>query len=69
MRTLFMDLVLVFLVALSPSPTMGFETGSESPNIVILLADDLGWTGLRCFGSDFYETQRKDEVQPQDRRC
>jgi len=30
------------------------------PNIVMLLADDLGWTGLRCFGSDFYETPHLD---------
>ena len=27
----------------------------SKPNIVFLLADDLGWTGLRCFGSDFYD--------------
>ncbi len=33
---------------------------TERPNIVFLLADDLGWTGLRCFGSDFYETPRLD---------
>lgn len=30
------------------------------PNIVFLLADDLGWTGLRSFGSDFYETPHLD---------
>lgn len=30
------------------------------PNIVFLLADDLGWTGLGCFGSDFYETPNLD---------
>ena len=37
--------------------------GSESkPNIVFFLADDLGWTGLRCFGSDFYETPNLDRL-------
>lgn len=38
--------------------------GAESirPNIVFLLADDLGWTGLRCFGSDFYETPNLDRL-------
>ena len=39
------------------------------PNVVLILADDLGWTDLACFGSDFYETpqprparQDRDEV-------
>lgn len=31
-------------------------------NVVFLLADDLGWTGLRCFGSDFYETPNLDRL-------
>ena len=31
-------------------------------NIVFLLADDLGWTGLRCFGSDYYETPHLDRL-------
>ena len=35
---------------------------SARPNIVFLLADDLGWTGLRCFGSDFYETPHLDRL-------
>ena len=44
----------------------GKETGAQEPvsrpNIVFLLADDLGWTGLRCFGSDFYETPNLDRL-------
>lgn len=35
---------------------------AERPNIVLLLADDLGWTGLGCFGSDFYETPHLDKL-------
>ena len=36
---------------------------AERPtNIVFLLADDLGWTGLQCFGSDFYETPNLDSI-------
>ena len=34
----------------------------EKPNIVLFFADDLGWTGLRCFGSDFYETPNLDRL-------
>ena len=29
------------------------ENKSEKPNIIFLLADDLGWTGLSCFGKRF----------------
>ncbi|TWU40541.1 sulfatase [Novipirellula artificiosorum] len=35
---------------------------ADPPNIVLLLADDLGWTGLGCFGSDFYETPNLDNL-------
>ena len=34
----------------------------KKPNIVLFLADDLGWTGLSCFGSDFYETPNLDRL-------
>ncbi|MEM0968053.1 MAG: sulfatase [Verrucomicrobiota bacterium] len=37
-------------------------TASEKPNIVLFLADDLGWTGLSCFGSDLYETPHLDRL-------
>jgi arylsulfatase A-like enzyme len=32
------------------------------PNVVFLLADDLGWTDLGCYGSDFYETPHLDRL-------
>lgn len=32
------------------------------PNIVFILADDLGWTDLRCFGSKYYETPAIDRL-------
>ncbi len=38
------------------------------PNIVFLLADDLGWSGLHCFGSAFYETPNLDRLASQGMR-
>lgn len=38
---------------------------ADRPNIVFLLADDLGWTGLGCYGSDLYETPHLDRLAQQ----
>ena len=38
------------------------DLSSRGTNIVFFLADDLGWTGLKCFGSDFYETPHLDRL-------
>lgn len=32
------------------------------PNVIVLLADDLGWTDLACFGSDLHETPALDQL-------
>jgi arylsulfatase A-like enzyme len=35
---------------------------ADQPNVVLILADDLGWTDLACFGSDLYETPNIDRL-------
>lgn len=35
---------------------------AEQPNIIFILADDLGWTGLGCQGSQYYETPHIDRL-------
>jgi arylsulfatase A-like enzyme len=39
-----------------------FGQTSKKPNIVIILADDLGWSDLGCYGSTFYETPYLDQL-------
>ena len=34
----------------------------ERPNIIFILADDLGWTDLTCQGSKYYETPNIDQL-------
>ncbi len=57
--TRFSLLGLLFLLG---STAQGTDAPNKKPNIVFLLADDLGWTGLGCFGSDLYETPNLDRL-------
>nr|WP_294993660.1 sulfatase [uncultured Sediminibacterium sp.] len=38
------------------------QKNTVKPNILIILADDLGWADLSCYGSSFYETPHLDKL-------
>jgi uncharacterized sulfatase len=40
----------------------GTDSPTKRPNIVFILADDLGWHQLGCYGSKFYETPNLDRL-------
>ncbi len=35
---------------------------AERPNIVLILADDMGWSDLGCYGADLHETPHLDQL-------
>ncbi len=37
----------------------------KQPNIIFIMADDLGWTDVACFGSKYYETPNIDKLAMQ----
>lgn len=37
-------------------------TETSRPNVIFILADDLGWMDLGCYGSSFYETPNLDQL-------
>ncbi|MGD9857052.1 MAG: sulfatase [Planctomycetaceae bacterium] len=41
---------------------MDCACAAEKPNIVLILADDLGWHQAGCYGSAFYETPHVDRL-------
>ena len=52
----------VWLLACLTSAGACTATVPDKPNIILLFADDLGWTDLACFGSEFYETPNLDRL-------
>lgn len=55
----------VILLALLPAlcgVARGDQKAERPPNIVFILADDLGWTDLGCYGSGYYETPNIDRL-------
>lgn len=47
--------ITIFLSAAAPA-------APAPTNVVLILADDLGWTDLHCFGSDLYDTPQVDRL-------
>ncbi len=38
------------------------EEGQKKANVILFLVDDLGWTDLSCYGSEFYQTPHIDQL-------
>lgn len=51
MKSLFVHLIILTLI---------FAARAEQPNIVFIMADDLGYSDLGCYGNDFIETPNID---------
>lgn len=51
-----------FLECLAGGAAAFAAPGRRPPNFVFVLADDLGWTDLGCFGSTFYQTPNIDRL-------
>lgn len=60
-----LGLVVAALVVLFPCTTV---VADSPPNIVFILADDLGWTDVGCFDSSLYRTPRIDAFAQQSTR-
>jgi arylsulfatase A-like enzyme len=49
------------LVAVA-APPLRADDSPKKPNVIFILADDLGWTDLGCQGSKFYRTPNVDKL-------
>src|SRR5689334_2707912 len=55
-------LIVVALVAMNGRGGLSVAAAATRPNIIVILADDLGWTDLGCYGSDLYESPHLDRL-------
>jgi arylsulfatase A-like enzyme len=63
MRTAFLA---VFFLALGSADAWAQDAKpSRPPNIIFILADDLGYTDVACYGSKYYETPNIDRLASQ----
>src|SRR5271168_1647011 len=58
----FITVVAAFALMAGPSEAAAPD---RKPNVVFILADDLGYTDVACFGSRFYETPNIDRMAAQ----
>ena len=57
-----MRLLFILLLCGFVSASAQVRPAAPKLNVVLILADDLGWTDLACFGSDFHETPHLDRL-------
>ena len=50
--------LLIFLLAF----VLPHSSFSAQPNLILILADDLGWADLGCYGNTFNETPNIDRI-------
>ena len=67
MRSRIYALGALIFVGMGPIATSGQEK-TLRPNVVLIVADDLGWADLGCYGSQFHKTPNLDRLAAEGRR-
>lgn len=64
-----MRTTLTLLTALLLAPLAALDAAdAPKPNVIVILADDLGWADLSCYGSTFHESPNLDKLAAQGMR-
>lgn len=65
MNTMNRTTSIINILCVATAIAFGSSAAAAAPNIVLIVADDLGYTDLACFGSDYYETPNIDRLATQ----
>ena len=60
--TCFLFCAILGFILISPT------SATDRPNILLILADDLGWSDLGCYGNKWFETPNLDELASEGKR-
>jgi arylsulfatase A-like enzyme len=64
----FRKALLVLILLVTASSAIAQEKRAVRPNVIIILADDLGWADLGCYGSEYHKTPNLDRLASQGMR-
>ena len=56
------NIALIAPFAFATGTFQGCDTEAQKPNIVFFLVDDLGYSDVGCYGSDYYQTPNIDKL-------
>src|SRR5688572_24422908 len=62
-------LLLLACAFTSDAAALDIPSATNKPNVVLSLADELGWTDLGCYGSDLHGTPSLDRLAREGMRC
>lgn len=62
MKRFIFSLFLIFVFIIVCAKFVRAETRTEKPNILFIMADDLGWADVGCYGSKYYQTPNIDRL-------
>ena len=60
--------IFTLLTVLLLAPLAALHASAAKPNVIVILADDLGWADLSCYGSTFHESPNLDKLAAQGMR-
>lgn len=57
-----LTIIVYSLTLTDPTTATSLERAADQPNIIVIMADDLGWQDLHCYGNELLDTPALDQL-------